>query len=222
MKFVPLFAAALAVALAGPATAAPITYDEAVDGDLAESASDFFTLGVGTNTFTGSIRRTSASSGLGPSSSDQDRFQFNLAAGTRLTGITTAVLAYNEDTSLGGRTDVTLQKSVQESVSGALAFPPLVVQNIDLLLGMPQTLTSLSDPRAVGVFPFETTDEFYLFSAGMSGLLAGPVLFAETDYRVTFEVEAIPVSDVPLPAGAFFLIGGLGALAALRHRRRHA
>lgn len=194
------------------AHAAPITYNEATDGDLADDISlNVFTLGVGTNSFSGTIAALPTRDG--------DIIQFNLAEGTRLTGITTTALGYRQS---GGTTNGwAFGSSLFEILPGTgmgLNVSPIQNQSVDLEQGV----FPVSDSQVSSAFPLGRTTEYYALDIGNGGALIGQVQSSETDYRVTFEVETIPVGAVPLPAGVWLLIGGIGALAALRRRTKHS
>lgn len=79
---------ALLALLLGPAAtmAAPVHYDESIDGDLSWSGTlATFNLDAGINTFQGT-------STFGSSTSDGDGFAFTVAAGTRVDSLTYQVL----------------------------------------------------------------------------------------------------------------------------------
>ncbi len=86
--------AALALA-ALSAGAAPLSYNEAIDGDLHPFPTTSMSLGVGTNTVTGSV--ASGSSGRFPT--DFDSFSFELAAGATVTSISMSFTLENDGAS---------------------------------------------------------------------------------------------------------------------------
>ncbi len=65
---------------AGAALAAPVNYDEAVNGDLDQSNPPTFTLDVGINVWTGKIGPT-------PTSNTQDAFFFILPTTMKITHV---------------------------------------------------------------------------------------------------------------------------------------
>lgn len=119
---------------------------------------------------------------------------------------------------------------------------PLCANDIGLSLLVPDLLT-LTFSQAVhfgAVFftAIDRNDDFDLFIDGIRVLsdvtIQGSNPFDLTGYHGTsisfgadaandnFRLGSFTVAAIPLPAGGFLLIGGLGALALLRRRRRAA
>ena len=72
--------ALVSLALVGAGVAAPVNYNEAVDGDLDQSNPPTFVLDIGVNVWTGTIGPT-------PTSNTQDSFFANLPAGLSIVSI---------------------------------------------------------------------------------------------------------------------------------------
>lgn len=79
------------------AGAAPLSYDEAVDGDIDQLAPPTFVLGTGANTVSGTTGVSYVPDQ--PLGGDYDPFRFVVQAGTMLTGFT---LSWSNFTPLGG------------------------------------------------------------------------------------------------------------------------
>ena len=75
-----LVCALASLTLAGASLAAPVTYNENIDGDLDQANPPTFTLDVGTNVWTGRIGPT-------PTANTQDAFFLNLPAGLSIVSI---------------------------------------------------------------------------------------------------------------------------------------
>ena len=207
---------ALALAFSGPlfglaalaptsAWAVPINFDEAVSGDLSSSNPVEFTLGVGENSFAGTV--FSFFDPVGSGDLDSDEFFFTLAAGLRLVDARIEVTGVS-DSSTAVTTEFVGDLGLFTNTGDLIAFTP----PIDLLTATLPATSSI--PGAVlpfGPGQFEASIAF----VAQNG--PGGTQDLRFDYRVTLSVAP---AAIPEPGSlALFGLGlaGLG-LAARRHR----
>lgn len=149
------------------ALAAPVNYDEAVNGDLDQSNPPTFTLDVGINVWTGKIGPT-------PTSNTQDAFFFILPAMTEITHVHWVYSPNSRD-----------QSSFDVSGPPAAA-PPFGTVISHQVASAGDNLTdtgfSLVNPilpiTVAGMYKAEVTTNFAI---------------TEASWKITFTVESIPV-----------------------------
>ena len=145
-----------------------IIYDEAIDGDLPQSASDspVFALGVGKNTFTGETTFSNNES----IDSDFDSFAFSIPAGTSLESISINISLLPVGSGIFSNTGYSLQDSLFNDISSeSITIPSadLSLFNTDLPLD---------------------TGQFAINQNFLSGSLA-PGEFRTAAYTFSLEVE---------------------------------
>lgn len=194
---------------AAPAKAAPITYDEAVDGDL-----DFglppFALGLGDNVFTGTT-----SLFFNPSpfvfTLDRDKFLFTIQPNRRLSSVVLTVTSvFNNSDS---RVRVTMDASTEvrtgitdDQIARAPSTRVFDSNGPDVSLPLSLALTEADLGLGAGLYRAQVG-----FGSGDNGLGVRDFGF---NYTLT-----LGVTPVPLPSGLWLLLSGLGALAAMRARQ---
>lgn len=194
---------------ATPAKAAPITYDEAVDGDL-DLGLPPFVLGLGDNVFTGTTSFFSSSS---PDVFilDRDGFLFTIQPNRQLSSVVLTVTSFfnNSDSTVSVSISASTEVRTGVTDDGIAGTPPVVVFDTS---GPPVSLPlSLAIPEA----DLGLGAGLYRGQVGFGSAAAGPgVSDFGFDYTLT-----LGVTPIPLPAGVWLLISGLGAFAAMRARR---
>jgi hypothetical protein len=208
-----LYAFLVSVAASASAIAAPIAYDEAVDGDLSNFSSSptVFSLdSAGTSTISFFQILTNGTGG------DSDSFRIDLASGIEITGLTLSLDA----SSLTGRALSAQGSFGMVSVSD----PPIVFVDPTYLFG-PEFLLSGSES-------FTGTINESIAFLGFGGVVNTPlggIGGAEYDMTLTITSTAVgPDPDpgaavIPLPASMWLLLAGSLALGgAARCGKRHA
>ncbi len=194
---------------AAPAKAAPITYDEAVDGDLDVSLPPFV-LGLGDNVFTGTI-----SYFFNPSSfesiSDRDGLLFTIQPNRRLTSVVLTVTSFfnNSDStvSLGFTASPEVRTGItDDGIAGAPSALVFSTDGPDVSLPLSIAIPEVELGLGTGLYR-----ALVQFGSGSNG--PGVRDFGY-DYTLT-----LGVTPVPLPSGLWLLLSGLGALAAMRARQ---
>lgn len=189
-------AAAAVVGIVAPvaATAAPISYNESIDGDLAVGGTlPVLALGVGANTVSGST-------GSAGSLPDFDSFAFAVASGTELFGIRLELVD-----AVGSFTSASWNLRPGNVVNTADPNPPLAL--VEAL--SPGSYAYGGAPLQAGTYHFVARD--FRWSGG-------PPAFG--DYTFTLTVRDSAVQAVPEP-GALALAGlALAAAGAAARRGR--
>ena len=192
-----LLSSALACAIALPASAGLLSYDEAVDGELGFLTTTFALDSAGFNVIAGS------SSLISPTF-DNDSFFINLAPGLRIDSIAYSI---SNGTQTGGTGSYSTAYATQELETNSF---------LQQLIG-DLTSNSVSEIVPSVSTPYEFATYRIWFGGSSSN---GGVESASVDWRI--EIETSEASVVPLPAGFLLLISGLGALGALRRTSRAA
>jgi hypothetical protein len=184
------------LAVASPATAAPITVTEVTDFDNSAPGSIVGTLDVGVNTISGHWSALTADNDTG------DYFSLVLPAGMRVTEVFAGV----SNVSCCDGSGVLFFDSREWTTDGpGFDFSPL-------MLFFHQTLVLPAIPATQGTGPMT-------FFAGFSGyeILSGTVTGGGFDWLAHYTVVADPtVSTVPEPASLLLLAPGVGALMRRR------
>jgi hypothetical protein len=194
---------ALTHALCTPASnAVPLSYDEAVSGDLPSEFAPspiVFHFDVGTNSVRGRIIE-------GPFGSDFDSFAFSIPTAAQLTEI-----SYDFATTALGTTLTLAQQSIglfegNASPSALLASEP----GVSLLGASPVSLFYAVLPLNAGL---------YQFVDGAHGFLEGESWLAA--YQLSFNVGSVPAPVTGVPEPGTLALFGLG-LAGFVLARGHA
>ena len=196
-----LFAATIlgVVLVAHGAAAAPITYSEAISGDLPTFPTTALLLDIGSNTVAGHyshIFATPTTQGV----VDFDSFGFSVPTGAVVTSIRFAATAASMSPFQTHFTGFALDDSLPETV------PHLSTEGVFFTTAAPTADVSLFAafvPLGPGLFSI------------YNGTLGNP---GEADYVWTLTVES---SAVPEPASLLLLGVGAAALAATARRRQH-
>jgi hypothetical protein len=187
--------------------AAPISYDEAIDGDLNDVQS--LNLDVGTNTISGDWTQT------WPSTVDYDPFFFNVATDSIVTAI-----SLNFDSS-----GVVLPDGYQMIAEyRILDSSPALVSRLDFLLPLPsdspQQIPASDLPLTAGTYHLLQFGSFLASGIPDESLAEGDG--GTVPYSWGFEVESSisPPSLVPVPA-SFWLFGTalIGFIGISRRRK---
>ena len=177
-------------------TAAPITYSEAVSGDLGSSlpASTVFALDAGVNTVSGTFAFT-LTGGL-----ERDSFAVSVPVGMELTGIS---LAFT--TTLAGTTTIAEMSFILDDGNVIPSFPFPGFDNIDVLGTSPVNVFTSALPVGTGTYG--------IFHNG--GQIFGTGFTA--DYTWSMTVAPTPV---PEPASLVLLGSGLCGVLVRRYRQQ--
>ncbi|MPY68886.1 MAG: PEP-CTERM sorting domain-containing protein [Alphaproteobacteria bacterium] len=193
-----LAVSALAALAAGAANAAPITYDEAIDGDLTQFMS--LTLDTGVNTVTGTFNFLPG---------DNDNASIVVGPGKRLVGVTLDILGFT--------TTGTLSLSEARFGGGLYALPSVTVINA-LEATLIEHGVTLATSASLDLFSGDLADGRYLggFTGGIATSGSGTL---DVAYRWTYVVDDATAA-VPAPASGLLLAAGLAGLGRIRKRRR--
>ncbi len=194
---------------AAPAKAAPITYDEAIDGDLDLSLPPFV-LGLGDNVFTGTTSFFLSFSSFALVV-DDDRFLFTIQPNLQLSSVMLTVTSFfnNSDSTVSLAFDASTEVRTGVTDDGIAGTPStLVFSTNDPPVSLPLSLAIPEAELGLGAG---------LYRAQV-GLGAGSIGPGVRDYGYDYTLT-LGVTPIPLPAGVWLLISGLGALAAMRARR---
>ena len=201
-------AAAACVAAFTPASAwaVPISFDEAVSGDLPDSNPAEFSLGVGENTFAGTASFV-ADRRVG-FVTDFDNFFFNLAPGQRLVDARIEVTEIANSSAPGvSRFDIFL----------GLNIPPL---GLELTRSPRIDLTTAAVPTTASIpgstLPLGPRRLLSTIGVNFSSGTPGPVNFS-FDYRISLSVAA---TSIPEPSAVLLFGLGLAGLGFAMRRRR--
>ena len=180
---------------AGRAQAAPLTYDEALSGDLGNAfpASEF-RLDIGDNTVAGSTFYRSSGD------FDFDTFAIVIPVGTRLTDV-----VYSFQATLLPGTAVGASEYILDEGNADVTFPYLAAY--DVILTGPTAVHPFDGGLPVGSGTFVV--QHYSLGASGNGF--------DADYDWTFTVEP---EAIPEPAS--FVLIGVGLAGAWVRRRRQA
>lgn len=174
--------------------AAPLSYDEAIDGDINR---DFFLLDIGTNTITGDTE-------LNNPGTDFDIFDFDLAPGTQVNSIS------YEFTNVVERPGTSGFGLGMDTGSGNLGDWEIDVLND----ASPVSILGEILPLSAGAGPY--TFDYYLWRFGGSADPFG----GQWDYTLTFEVG--PATVVPVPAAIWLFGSGMLGMIGIARRKKAA
>lgn len=201
-----------------PSLAATVIFDDFTDIQVAvdgpggsESTSTSIVFGSGTRTLTATNTQQSGSSSTGDTRIEVDAgsLAFSNAAGARGRG----EVQYTNvgDISIGANPFFLFGVGDFDRVAVFFAEAVDIFNNVS-------TYTELLQPG------FDPQLFFSQFSPGADFNNLSTLTFAidstTTEDSVDGVLDSISISAVPLPAGGFLLIAGLGGLAALRRRKR--
>lgn len=197
-----VLAAILAVGLSAPAGATTFGVDELIDipggdfdGSLSPGNDNVGTAGEGFNYVLGELMGECVPGDCnGINAGDaQDSFAFTIDAGFELVGITGGTEGFGPDR-------LSISFSLEDSGFNNLAFETLAINDYG---------TISTDVFGPGTYYFSVFGQSAA-DAGSYGAFWG----------VDFEVRAVAVDPVPLPAGLPLLAAGLGGLAIAKRRKR--
>lgn len=193
-----LIMAALSLSMAAPASAATLSITETSDfaDNLVGISSSVGTTGLGTNTISGQVNGLCLGNqcDLVPIGDRHDSFQFEVAAGQQLAGITSA-------TSSTGLAGLTFGYTLSQFTT---MFETL------------ETTTALADSLATISTSIYGPGTYFLSIFGSTSSETGDYA---ADWTMNLNVTSPSVSPVPLPASAPLLLAGLGLIAGLRRRK---
>ncbi len=199
------FAAYVAALTPASAWAVPISFDEAISGDLPDFNPAEFSLGVGENSFAGTAsvfvdRRVGFNI-------DADNFLFNLASGQSLVDVRIEVTDIANSSASGVHTvDSSFALDTPFGVQVALA------PAINLLTAAIPTTASIPG----SVLPLGPGQFLARIGHGFGAFGPGPV-DVSFDYRITLSVEA---TSIPEPSAVLLFGLGLAGLGLAMRRRR--
>lgn len=185
--------------------ASVINYDESVVGDLAGNS--LGSLGIGVNTISGS----SSTSGVpfSTSTTDNDDFTFNLAAGTSLID---ANITYS-NVSVSGSDVFAIKPSL------LFSFTDLnTVYNQGVVTNLTFSLWDIIIPFSPNDPPFSSFSSYTIALSGWSRTppAGSPVAFSSSwDYTLTLEV-----AQVPIPAAVWLFSSGLLCLLGISRQKK--
>ncbi len=200
-KKIQAFVFAAVAAFTGLAAADPVSFDEAVSGNLGDTLSTVLVLGTGDNTISGSLT-------LGSLTQDLDTWAFQVQAGQVLTG---AWLTFSSAQTASARPFTTATVDLY-GCSGLDGCDPNPVQTWDLLASTPLDLMLFTWPLGEGAYTISPDTSFVSPRGEVGQLLT-------TAYTLHLLVaDASPTSALPEPGTA--VLAGVGLLAAFAGRRR--
>lgn len=201
-----LLPAALGLALfTSPVLAQPLSYDEAVHGDLpSDGTAAQLNLGAGLNTVKG--RMTVISDSQGHFTLDLDPFGLQLAPGLAITGVDVA-LQFTDDTA---------NTQTFAVFWGLTQWNPL--QQWDSCFALAGSYDGCAGSAQGGPLSLATpyTGEQLYVAQGTYHLWKNDQLPSGGSFAYTVSVQ---VSAIPEPGAALLMLGGLGLLGARLRRR---
>ena len=190
--------AAAWILLGSGVMAAPISYDEAVSGDLATSpvVTGALQLDIGSNTISGTTGSGQLVAGI--VTADFDSFFFKLADGTHLQS---ASIAFSLRNNGAGLPD---------------ADYAIVTSDLATVLGMSHVDFRATSPQDLFTALLPLNSSIYLWGNDALGCVCVPGTSWEASYTLTLDVR----SNIPEPAAFAFAASGLAVLVAMRKRNR--